>query len=241
MKLISFRGIRTTPDLKEALDSLEVRLSKVGGVKLKLTTSNVSPLGSLGREIRMTLEGDYTKEDLVCLLWGNAIPCGFIPMDRYPNLDTDTWNVFHYYGEWQMLLDNHFKEGQGEFAFSSLVCACKCELGVWEGDRTVERSIQAQLHRLGYSVGVISGSLYETDMRALRSMGLSDLSLEKVLQRLKAKKKPKVVPNDTKTGYLVLPQIDHRVYSYGNVITTQTTNGATITCKGNGRIIVDLI
>lgn len=241
MKLISFRGIRTTPDLKEALDSLEVRLAKVGGVKLKLTTSNVSPLGSLGREIRMTLEGDYSKEDLVCLLWGNAIPCGFTPLDRFPNLNTDTWNVFQFYGEWQMLLDNHLREGQGEFAFSSLVCACKCEIGVWEGDRFIERSIQAHLHRLGFSVGVISGSLYESDLRALRSLGLSELPLETVLKRLKAKEKPKVIPSDTKTGYLVLQHIDHRVYSYGNVITTQTTNGATITCKGHGRIIVDLI
>jgi hypothetical protein len=230
--------VRTTPDLKEALDSLEQRLAKVGGVRLKLSTSNVSPLGSLGREIRMSLEGDYSVADLRCLLWGNAIPCGFTPLDRYPNLDTETKDVFHFYGEWQMLLDNHLKEGQGEFVFSSLVCACKCELGVWSGDRTVERSIQSHLHRLGYSVGVITGSISELDLQALRALGLSELPLEKILVRLADFEKPKV-DQETQTGHLVLPDIKHLVYSYGNVATTQTNNGVLITKRGLGRIIID--
>lgn len=241
MKLISFRGVRTTPDLKEALDSLEERLAKVGGVRLKLTPSRVTPLGSLGREICMTLEGDYAKEDLTCLLWGNAIPCGFTPMDRFPNLNTDTAHVFHFYGHWQMLLDNHYKEGQGEFAFSSLVCACKCELGVWDGDRVLERTIQAQLHRIGYSVGVISGAITEHDQLAFRSLGLGDVSIDKILGRLLQIKRPKNPPQETKTGYLVLPNIDHRVYAYGDIATTKTTNGVSILKRGLGRIVVDLI
>lgn len=241
MKLISFRGVRTTPDLKDALDSLEERLAKIGGVRLKLTTSDASPLGSLGREIRMTLEGDYAKEDLVCLLWGNAIPCGFTPLDRYPNLNTDTWNVFQFYGHWQMLLENHLKEGQGEFAFASLVCACKCELGVWDGDRALERAVQSHLHRVGYSIGVVSGAISEHDQRAFRSLGLGDLPLSKILERLEKIEKPKSVSQEKKTGYLVLPDIDHRVYAYGDVATSKTTNGVSITKRGLGRIIVDLI
>lgn len=239
MKLISFRGVRTTSDLKQALDSLEARLAKVGGVHLKISSSDVSPLGGLGREIRMHLEGDHTKEELMCLLWGNAIPCGFTPIDRYPNLNTDTKNVFHFYGAWQILLDNHLKEGQGEFAFSSLVCACQCELGVWEGGRAIERAIQAHLHRLGYSVGAITGSISELDLRAFNALGLSSLPLETILKRLTSFEKPKPSPQETQTGHLVLPDIEHQVYSYGNVATTQTTNGALITKRGYGRIIID--
>ena len=241
MKLISFRGVRTTPDLKESLDSLEGRLSKIGGVRLKVSTSNASPLGSLGREICLSLEGDYSKEDLVCLLWGNAIPCGFTPLDRYPNLNTETANVFQFYGHWQMLLDNHFKEGQGEFAFSSLVCACKCELSLWDGDRAIERGVQAQLHRLGYSVGAITGAITELDHQAFRSLGLGEMPLTKILERLSKIEKPKRDVQEIKTGYLVLPDIDHRVYAYGDVATTKTTNGVSISQKGFGRIVVDLI
>lgn len=241
MKLISFRGVKTTPDLKTALDSLEERLAKVGGVQLKISSSKATPLGLLGREIRMSLEGEYSKEDLVCLLWGNAIPCGFTPLDRFPNLNTETWNVFQFYGHWQMLLDNHFKEGLGEFAFSSLVCACKCELGLWEGERTIERSLQSQLHRLGYSIGVVTGAITELDHRAFRSLGLGDLPLPKILERLLKIEKPKRKDQDMKTGYLVLPDMDHRVYAYGDVATTKTTNGVSITKRGLGRIVVDLI
>ena len=189
----------------------------------------------------MSLEGEYSEEDLVCLLWGNAIPCGFTPLDRYPNLDTETRNVFHFYGDWQVLLDNHFKEGQGEFAFSSLLCACACEVGAWEGDRPTERAIQSHLHRLGYSVGVVTGAITERDQTALRSVGLSSLPLSTVLDRISAIAKPPQEEREVKTGYLVLPDITHQVYAYGNVATAKTTNGVSIIHRGSGRIVVDLI
>lgn len=240
MKLITFRGVRTTPDLKEALDVLETRLSALGDVRLRVTQSSATPLGVLGRELCLSLEGDYSKEDLNCLLWGNAIPCGFTPMDRFPNLNTDTANVFQFYGHWQMLLDNHYKEGQGEFAFSSLVCACQCELGVWEGDRVVERSIQSHLHRLGYSVGAVTGVITTHSLTALRSLGLSNLPLDKTLDRLLVIEKPQKREEDSQTGYLLLPNMEHKVYAYGEVITHKTNNGVSITKKGNGRIVVDL-
>ena len=240
-KLISYRGIKTTEDVQKGIAALEDRLAKIGDVFLKPFPSNLSSLGACGRELRLELHSDkYTKEQCVLLLWGNAIPCGFTPLDRYPNLGLETSPVFHFYGQWQVLLDNHFKEGAGEFAFDSLCCACACEVNLWEGGRFLERKIQSDLHRLGYSVGLVNGVLEEAAQQALRSLGMAGLSLEVIAERLGTLSKPNPAKKEDKTGYLVLPNIPHRVYSYGEVNTVTTTNGASITARGAGRIVVDL-
>ena len=239
-KLISFAGVRTTADLKEALDKLENRLGKLGDVRLKISTSSATSLGSLGRELLMELvSSKYTKEECVFLLWGNAIPCGFTPLDRFPNLPTETSAVFQYYGKWQVLLDNHLKEGQGEYAFDSLLVATACEIGAWKGDRGIERYIQAQLHRLGHSVGQLDGIIKDREQEAFRSMGLQGISLEDIAKRLYHTKKS-ITPRKEGKGYVVLPNIPHQVYSYGEVNTNRTANGVSISARGTGRIVIDL-
>lgn len=239
-KLISYRGIKTTEDVQKGISALESRLSKIGDVVLKITPSDLTSLGGCGRELRLELKSDkYSREQCVLLLWGNAIPCGFTPLDRYPNLGLETSPVFHFYGHWQVLLDNHFKEGAGEFAFDSLCCACACEVNLWGGGRFLERQVQSHLHRLGYSVGLVNGILEEPAQQAIRSLGLAGLSLETIVERLVTIEKTTTTKED-QTGYLVLPNIPHRVYSYGEVNTVVTTNGASITARGAGRIVVDL-
>ena len=85
--LVSLRGVKVTPDLAEGVRLLEKRLVRVGDVRLKVSFSDKTAMSDAGREVKLSLVSDkYSEKDCVFLLWGNAIPCGFTPLDRYPNL-----------------------------------------------------------------------------------------------------------------------------------------------------------
>ena len=89
--------------------------------------------------------------------------------------------------------------------------------------------------------GVVDGLMSEQVQTALRALGLQSMSLEEKLDYLSAMKSPKRAESERKYGHLVLPDIPHRVYSYGSVNTTKTIQGVSVAAEGSGRIVIDIL
>lgn len=175
-------------------------------------------------------------------LWGSAIPSLFTPWDRYPIQSNQTGSdkIFNYLGIWQPLHDRLLAEGRGHLAWESVCIASECDVGLWEGDRFLERFVQAQLHRIGHNVGRIDGIIGARTATALRSIGLAGLNLSEMAEQLKAKPTGVPMSNKRAVGHLSIPRKSYSVTSSGKVHSYREGLNTKILVDGPGRLVIDI-
>jgi len=164
-QLVSHMGLLLTVDTVTALQNLRERAHEVGGWKLVIMgpapgTHDMDPLSLIpaGRELRLRLERqESTVEEALFALWGCAVPLGFTPWTRYPvcreDDEVEDSTIFHYYGEWAMVLDRLLAEGRGHLAWPSLCCAAQSDIGAWKGDTRLSGSFRPRHTGWGLAVG----------------------------------------------------------------------------------------
>ncbi|MDB4278217.1 hypothetical protein N9917_01305 [Deltaproteobacteria bacterium] len=262
---IVYRSSAITPDTAEVLRLLEQRAAKYGNVLIEYkgpdryatwdTMKGPNPtqtpahlsLRPAGREVSLRArikdwEGseEGRRQAEVNLTWELAVPLGFVPWDRYP-LPSDSDTVFNYFGIWRRLHDQLCGEGRGELAWPSVVAAAQTDAGTWEGDRSTERFVQGQLHRLGAPCGPVDGIIGERTQLAIRFLGLHGMSLDELAKHLRGTPTPQSDnPGERQFGYIVLPGWKVLANSYGEVHTTHIPQGVALTVDGPGRIVIDV-
>ena len=260
-QLVSYRSSVVTPDTAEALRLLEVEAHKQKGLKVKyrgVSSSHASwagvgqdqgPTGlppelSLrpsGREVYLSLEHDTntSRVDLLGVLWSIVVPLGFIPWSRFPVPNVYDM-VFHYPGPWTPLVDSLHGEGLGEKVWPSFASAAQCEVGKWEGDRLVERSIQAHLHRLGVHCGPIEGKIEERTLASLKALGIGGLPLSQVLQAIEKMHLPEGGrrEEEPQLGHFTMKGRRVEAFSSGSARSSKTRTGYSVEATGPGRLIL---
>ncbi len=247
ISLINYRGHALTEDTAKALNALEKRAGEMGKWRLELSKAPLdNPMVKAGREVHLRLHrSDSTHQDGLNAAWGFGIPLGFTPNDRWPRT-SETDLVFYYLGPWQSLNDRLLSEGRGHLAWNSMCVAALVDVGRWEGDKEVERFVQAQLHRIGKGVGPVDGVVGRRTQAGLESLGLHRptlaaaanhlLNLE-VLPQVAAQRKAQ----KPQVGHLSIPNHRVRVQAFGAVTAQQHgETSAFITATGEGRLVVEV-
>ncbi len=256
-----------TPDTVEMLRKLEQRAAKLNA-RLHVSGRPAPTMGwdsvredpgptglppewsavPTGREVYLRLEllrdeegqSASRHERELALLWGLTVPLGFVPFTRYP-LPGPHDAIFHFLGEWEMLMDNLLGAGRGEAGWPGFCCAAQIDVGRWEGARKTERLVQAHLHRIGFNVGMIDGILGNKTQGGLKAAGLHSLPLTEVAERLE--RMPPRVPQlleKTVQGRLQMPDVSFAIHPYGQVRATRTVQGADLHISGPGRVVIDV-
>ena len=260
-KLHPYRQTVVTPDTYEALCRLERAAHDFDG-EISLGYEGVSardaswqgvekdagPLGlapwmsmrPTGREVYLrVLSTGMTPEHKLAVLWGLAVPLGFIPWSRYP-VPGVTSHVFHYIGPWDTVGDFLHGEGRGDLAWPSMCCAAQVEVGTWEGTQFVERTVQTHLHRLGIHCGPVDGSIGPVTISAMKALGLGGMEISYVAEALAKMAVP--MPPKSKEGrvrgHVVLGGYPMGAFTTGGVHTVKTRNGYALTVDGPGRLVL---
>jgi|APSaa5957512535_1039671.scaffolds.fasta_scaffold09794_3 hypothetical protein len=258
-KLHPYRQTVVTPDTYEALCRLERAAHDFDG-EISLGYEGVSardaswqgvekdagPLGlapwmsmrPTGREVYLRIQSKMTPEHKLAVLWGLAVPLGFIPWSRYP-VPSSTSHVFHYLGPWDTVGDFLHGEGRGDLAWPSMCCAAQIEVGTWQGTQFVERTVQTHLHRLGIHCGPIDGNIGPVTISAMKALGLGGLEISQVAETLAKMKVPAEKPRDERVqGHVVLGGYPMEAFTTGGVHTVKTRNGYALTVDGPGRLVL---
>lgn len=259
--LVAYRRAAITTDMAEAIRLLELAAANFGGVRLHFKArpqaldwqqaqqepgpTGFPPQASMwvaGREAQLRLqftERQTTRWEEVAALWGLAVPLGFVPWNRYP-MPGHGDEVFHYLGPWHGLYDHLLSQGRGELAWPSVCCAAQVDLGRWQGDKPVERFVQAQLHRLGHHCGPVDGVVGDRTLAALRAMGLQSKNLNQAAEALLEYDPPEVPEAQRKFAHIIAPGHRIAVNTTGKVYSVRNRQGAALTIDGPGRVIVDV-
>lgn len=248
-RLNNYRGLILSPDTAQALRTLEQQASDAGKWRVLLTGpepkagwAGPRSLIPAGREVHFHLtHASSDPQTALDAAWGFAVPLGFTPKTRYPNdPHDDASTVFHFYGSWAPLVSRLLAEGRGHLAWPSLCCAAQVDVGTWAGDKTEERYIQSQLHRLGKNPGPVDGIIGPRTAQAIEALNLGRASRAQVLEHLRTATPPKISEAARVRGHVVVPGRVVRVEAHGGVKATDTGNGAALTIDGPGRVIVDV-
>jgi len=265
-QLIQHKNGVYTPDTVDALRKLERKVAKLS-VSLSIkgrphqemgwdeVRKDPGPTGfppewsavPTGREVylRLTMnkdEGDEAsrRERELAMLWGLAVPLGFVPFTRYP-LPGPHDEVFHFYGEWAALMDQLLGAGRGEAGWPAFCCAAQLDVGKWQGNRSTERLVQAHLHRIGFNVGMIDGIIGNKTQGGLRAANLHSMEMSEIAKRIVTKAPRPVTTFDKDVqGRLELEGVDWSIHDYGQVRTTRTVHGANLQISGPGRVVIDV-
>ncbi len=265
--LVQYQKASVPPALAETLRQLTLRAAELGNVTFDFfghsTQTNrwanrnewknptgCAPAWSLipaGREILLDLRfkedkgsEESKRERELAMLWGLVVPLGFTPWSRYP-LPAPGDNVFHYFGPWQTLYDHLIGEGRGEAAWPSLCAAAQCDVGAWEGPQAVERTVQAQLHRVGTNVGPVDGIIGQRTLEGLKRLGLQGQKLMDAVEKLLSFDNAPRDPQERQFGHVVIPGHNSSIVCSGQVYSTKTAQGAALTIEGPGRVIIDVM
>lgn len=265
-QLVQHKNGVFTPDTVDGLRKLERRVAKLaanlvveGRAQPEMTWGAVredpGPTGlppewsavPTGREVYLRLkmhkdDGSEAsrRERELAMLWGVAIPLGFTPFTRYP-LPGPHDQVFHFFGEWTMMMDQLLGAGRGEAGWPAFCCAAQLDVGKWEGPRATERLVQIHLHRMGFNIGAVDGILGNKTQGALKAAGLHSLPLAEVAKQIvtKAPRGQTTFEKDVH-GHLDMPDVDWSIHPYGQVRTTRTVQGADFHISGPGRVVIDV-
>jgi len=247
-QLYNHKGVALAADTIEALKTLEENATENGWrVSLIPAPPAVPPpegplsLCQAGRQVvlRLHQEGAGPQQALNAA-WGHAVPLGFTPWNRYPLAGSGADDVFHFCGLWRIVYDRLMSEGRGHLAWPSMCCAAQVDAGVWKGDKAEERFVQAQLHRVGRNCGPVDGVIGPRTTECIDMLGLKRAAFPKVLEHLKGMDVPRVEIQPRQVGHIALPGRKLTVSSFGGVKVTKTTQGATLTVEGPGRVILDV-
>jgi hypothetical protein len=249
-RLIQYRSeLSVTSDTAGKLRELEAKAKEYGWSVIYLpfeeerpAISEESSLGRAGREIRFDLTHDTTKKpkQKLAAMWSLAVPLGFTPWSRYPVLG-EHQHIFHYLGPWGVLYDRICAEGRGHLAWDSVRTASLVDVGALEGPKTLEKFIQAQLHRLGHNPGPLDGMVGPRTIKSLEALGLKGLPFAEMAEEMMKKSAKKPPPSKRGTGHITIPGRSLSVTSFGSVKTLQTNNGVALDVGGaGGRVVVDI-
>lgn len=265
-QLVQYKNGVFTPDTVDALRKIERQVAKLsptlsvhGRPQLEMGWESIrkdpGPTGlppewsavPTGREVHLRLtmvkdEGEEVtrRERELAMLWGLAVPLGFVPYTRYP-LPGPHDEMFHFFGEWATMMDQLLGAGRGEAGWPAFCCASQIDVGKWEGNRKTERMVQAHLHRIGYNVGAVDGIMGNKTQGALRAAGMHSLPMTEVAEKI-VKMSPHVpttLERDVQ-GRLEMPDVDWAIHPYGQVRTTRTVQGAEFHISGPGRVVIDI-
>lgn len=247
---------RIPEDVNRALTSLRSRARRHSEVTLHATLPPSRSWGAIlqspgptrtppdrsaegsGREVHLRLEVPSCSSQVALgLLWGLAIPCGFVPWQRYPEVGHADM-VFHYWGPWKQIEDNLLSSGRGEAIWPSLCALSQCEAGIWEGSLLKERLLQGHLHRAGFGCGPVDGIVGPQTKQALAACGLGGLSVSEALCALEKRSTPVNQTAPLRRGRLDLDRVVVR--ATGGIRVTRSPQGHLITVTGEGRLIVDV-
>jgi len=257
IQLVAHRSAVVAPDVAEALRQVErlAALDPLARIVFKGTSrAQVSWEGAVepprlslrpaGREVqlKLQLQQDFPSEEQkiqveLATLWGIVVPLGFTPKNRYPNPGPED-DVFHYFGPWQGLYDHLCSEGRGEEAWPSVCAAAQADIGTWEGDRGVERFVQAQLHRLGLHCGPVDGIIGESTQKALAALAMKGQTLEQLADTLGKFKQPPASKEARRFCHLITPQEDVQAFAYGKIAATSIKTGYVFTVDGPGKVVL---
>lgn len=251
LALVNYKGYLVAPDLHDALVRLGERAHETG--KWGLTLVGPSPgtgagnplsLAPAGREIHLRFgRSNADEQAAINAAWACAVPLGFTPHDRWPRV-SPTSHIFYFLGPWQTVNDRLLSEGRGHLAWPSVCAAAQADVGVWKGDKALERFVQAQLHRIGRSIGAVDGTIGPRTLAGIESLGLKRPSLAQVAEHLRtAQPTPvKAVGQKAQRGHLVVPGHTVRVQAFGSVQAQQQgDSGAVLAASGPGRLVVEVI
>lgn len=239
MSLVNYRGNLVHKDCISILEKVDKQGKELGlkpitfkGAPLDYKFSPYSALHT-GREISIYSDNNIAD------IWSLVIPLGLIPWNRYPVNDSNT-HKFHYYGKWTSVINTLHEEGLGEYAWSSFCCVSLIEIGKWEGDNTLIRTVQTHLHRLGVHCGPVDGVLNERTVLGLKSLGLLNKQLPETIEALSnltyiQDNKPK----ETSTGLLFINN-ECEVITTGQVQAVKTNQGYRFHIGGQGKIIAHI-
>ena len=231
-------------DMAKALSRMEMLLySRIPHAELVVKERPDTPMGEAGREVGMTVT--IRGETRLDILWSYAVPHGFTPWMRYPEPCPPHDEVFHFLGPWQSVYTHFTSAGKGEHAWKSTMYAARVAAGLstpefLSDDRRVEGFVQAHLHRLGYNVGFIDGKIGQSEIEALRSLGLGHLSLEETALKIASIQPPDqgtIVP--PYRGNVLVKGLTH-AQGFGKVQAVMTNNGAALRVAGAGRVVLDI-
>ncbi len=261
-RLVTFRSAVVAPDVPEVMARLERAAVALGGVRLRFKGTKASQtsweavsahpgptrmpphlsMRPAGREVSLRAElldykgpEDGRRSAEIAVLWGLAVPLGFIPWQRYP-LEGPHDDVFHYLGPWAALVDGLHGEGRGEEAWPSACAAAQSDVGTWEGTMTTERTVQAQLHRLGIHCGPIDGIIGDRTLANVKAIGMGGMAMEDIAEAI-VKMIPPRTPedNERRAGQIVVGG-NVEAFSSGSVHTTRTNTGYAMTIDGPGQV-----
>lgn len=243
------KGVLTvTPDTAEALEKIAREAGKQG---FKIDFQRPVPMEGVPRQLSMVEAGRCVSmravfgsevPDAIGLakLWGVAVPLHFTPWDRNP-VPSPTDQVFHFLGPWETLYQRLIASGRGEHAWASTCVAAQCDVGVWEGNRELERFVQAQLHRIGQNPGPIDGQIGPQTVAAIHALGLKDVrDLTLLAKELESRPTGVISSANRVYGHVVVPGRDLSVSTFGKIKSTKTKNGVALTIDGPGRVVVDI-
>jgi hypothetical protein len=182
-ELTDYQGARLTPDTVAALVEAQRLIEAEGwvwdlfGPRGVLNPRDQRSLVPAGREVQLRLRKPGAT-DLAALeaLWGFLLPLGFQSQQSYPEIRTPDlgghW-VFYFPGPWAEVYRKLLEGGNNPYqAWSSICAAAQVDVGMWRGDRSAERLIQAHLHLLGVDVGLVDGVLEAATAQALETLGV---------------------------------------------------------------------
>ena len=244
---IRFGELTVPRDVAPLLKKLSDLVLKAGyGLQFSKPTKQKEDKFSLvpaGREVWIRLDSKketLTQQHRLALLWSFAIPLKITPWLRYPIPD-ESDHVFHLLGPWQVIYDRLLSEGRGDLAWPSVCIAAQCDVGTWKGDKVVERSVQAHLHRVGTNPGALDGIIGPKTLSAIKAASLDGMPLEKVLAALLQRETVGIPTTKRRTtGHVVLPGCDFVVQSFGKVNHNPTVNGTSLIVRGPGRVVIDI-
>lgn len=129
----------------------------------------------------LNFEGEC-KDDWLQIFWDLAIPLGFRPIIKIPDLSiSENWHYDHPGKDWQ--------EAYDKLSYSEIAKCCILDVGEWNSvvsqKKVLNMYIQAQLIRLGhYEIGKVDGYIGSKTLIALEKLNLTSLKNESIAERL---------------------------------------------------------
>jgi hypothetical protein len=93
---------------------------------------------------------------------------------------------------------------------------------------------------MGLPCGPVDGEIGERTAEALRALGVQGSVLEETAQTLARYRTPVVETTARRFGQIVLPEDDLTVMAYGQMSTTRTRQGVSLTVDGPGKVILNI-
>lgn len=226
-----------TNDTKEAIRRM-MELAGRAGLQLSIGEPPSGVRHPYGRTVSMRVKGDG-GDSVISIGWSLAIPLGFTPFIRYPmRMDGD--DIYHYFGHWRAYYDGLCSRGMGGIAWREFITASLVETGQWSGTKRTERTVQANLAKLGLYFGPIDGMVNEETLSAIEAAGLSGKEITEVSTALEGREVQQEKHRGRSTGYILFQDASVAVSGYGSVSYSKTATGYAVTASGKCRLLVDI-